>query len=204
LMTSHAIKIGLQGTGGFAGDVALTATAVDAAGTAIPGWTVTLSAASVTLAANGAAEATATLTIPSASTALAGTIKLAATSTAATVNLTSAVTALKQVTFNVAQIGAAAAATCAYPPEFGTVAAPVVVLLGTKVRMVNKGAEVMTIHGNAPIPHQVGTIALDAAYEPNITTVGATRWWCHSLSSNPERGKPDPGAMGPHLTIMAP
>lgn len=201
--TAHQIKVTLQGTNGFSGNVALTATAVDGAGTAIPGWTVALASPSATLAANGTADVMATLTIPSATAATAGTVKIVATSTAATVTVNTAVTALKQITFNVTQN----AGRCVYGPETGNLAAPIPVLLGTKVRIVNKGPATITIHGNGVIPHQSTAegdkIATNVAYEPNIRTASATpgEWYCHAITGGtPSGGSPN----NPRILVMAP
>ncbi|HRC54459.1 MAG TPA: hypothetical protein PKU97_00990 [Kofleriaceae bacterium] len=201
--TTHPIKVTLQGTNGFAGNVALAASVVDAAGVVVPGWTVALASASTTLAANGSAEVMATLTIPSASTAAAGTVKIVATSTAATVTVNTAVNTLKQITFNVTQ----AAGRCVYAPAYGTQAAPVPVLLGTKIRIVNKGPATITIHGNAPIPHQSTAegdkLAIDAAYEPAIRTASVTpgQWYCHAITGGTASGGSN---QNPHVLIMAP
>lgn len=201
--TKHDIKVSLQGTNGFAGDVALTATVVDGANVAIPGWTVTLSAPTVTLAANGTGEATATLTIPSATMATAATVKIKAASSAATVDLTTAVTAARQMTFNVTQ----SAGRCVFQPSYGNRTAPIPMLVGTKVRIVNKGPATITIHGNGAIPHQSTAegdkLAIDGAYEPNIRTPSATpgEWYCHAVTNGTAGGS---NPANPHILVMAP
>lgn len=190
--TTHPIKVTMQGTGGFSGNVALAASVVDGAGTAIPNWTVELASASAALAANGSAEIMATLKIPSATTATAATVKFTATSSAATVNVQTTVNALKQITFEVPQNGNA----CVYKPEYGTNAAQLQVVFGTKVRFLNKGPLALIIHGAGVIPHQstATTIATDVAYEPAIRAPGPGSWYCH--------GRNDPGLT--QLMFVAP
>jgi hypothetical protein len=205
LMTTHTINVALQGTGGFAGDVSLTASVVDAAGTAIPDWTVTLSTPSVTLAANGTGAVTAELKIPSATLALSGKVKINATSTAANVEVNTAVTALNQVTFAVSQTGDPA--QCAYPASGGNAANPVVVLVNTKVRILNTGAKSVTIHGSGSIPHQstaeAAKLTTNTAYEPAIgNRTGLGSWYCHAVTGT--ANSPNPGAQGPAINVMAP
>lgn len=197
--TTHPIKVTLQGTGGFSGNVALAASVVDGAGVTIPNWTVELASPSATLATDGSAEIMATLKIPSATTATAATVKFTATSSVATVNVQTTVNALKQITFEITQNGN----SCVYNPTYGTQAARLPIILGTKVRMLNKGPLPLIVHGNGVIPHQstAGTgIAMNAAYEPNIQTANNGDWYCHSLNGV---GQPQ-AANRPFIVVMAP
>lgn len=190
--TTHPIKVTMQGTGGFSGNVALAASVVDGTGAVIPNWTVELASPSATLATDGSAEIMATLKIPSATTATAATVKFTATSSAATVNVQTTVNALKQITFEVPQNGA----NCVYKPEYGTAAARLQVVFGTKVRFLNKGPLALTIHGDGSIPHQstATTIATDVAYEPAIRAPGMASWYCHGRNA----------AGAPQVTFVAP
>ncbi len=193
--TTHPIKVTMQGTGGFSGNVALAASVVDGTGTVIPNWTVELASTSATLATDGSAEIMATLKIPSATTATAATVKFTATSSVATVNVQTTVNALKQITFEVPQNGNA----CVYKPEYGNFGANVrlPILLGTKLRFLNKGPLPLIIHGAGSIPHQstATTIATNQAYEPNVQNPGNADWYCHNLNNSNSR---------PAVTIMAP
>lgn len=174
------VTVTLTASGGFSGAVALTATAVDGGGTAVPGWTVTLDKPSVTLTANGTATAVATVKIPSDASAMQGTIKVGATSSLGAMSKESTVNVAKTMTVNVVNN----AGTCAYPAAMvGTVK----VASGTKVRWVNAGtAGNITVHisgGIGGLNHEQGATAPGAAYEQTVTgTSGTTDWYCHNLN----------------------
>lgn len=185
LNTTTMLTVTLVGSGGFSGAVGLTASVVDGAGTAVPGWTVTLDKASVDVADGGSADAIATLTIPSENSGLTGTVKIDATSSLGAKSTSSAVTVLNQVSLAVTDTGQG---TCAYTA--GTTR----VTVGTKVRLVNKLADNVIFHsgGNATngLPHQDvggGGTPTNQAYEGTILVAGANfDWYCHSPGPNPQ------------------
>lgn len=194
LGTSTMITVTLTGAGGFAGAVTLTATVVDGAGVAVPGWTVNLSQPTVTVAANGTAVAVATLQIPSRNSGLTGTVKIDAVSSLGTQSQTSAVTALNQVSVTVTEN----AGQCVYPS-----ATPLQVVAGTKVRFVNKFAtDNITIHvdGNANgVNHESDPgHAANTAYEATVSgTTGTITWYCHAPG-------PNLGGSNPSFQVVAP
>jgi hypothetical protein len=191
LLSTNMITVTLTGSGGFAGDVPLTATVVDAADAPIPGWAVVLDKATVTVPTDGVATAVATLTIPSQASALAGRVKIvAATTVEGTHTQESAITALNQVTFTVKLN---ANGQCDYAPLMGAKNMTV----GTKVRWLNgeaAGGNNITIHinGNGTgLNHQPDPgSAPGAAYEQIIGTASANAaiWYCHA---------PGPDLVGP-------
>jgi|ERR1044071_6204997 hypothetical protein len=202
LYTSNPVTVTVKGSGGFSGAVALSGSVVDANGTAIPGWTVEFSAPSVTLAANGTQTSVATLKIPGANTGLSGMLKITGASSATTgSNVASApVTAMNQVTFSVKVDNATG--KCAYTTESGTVANPVKISQGTKVRFFNTGTANLVIHSGGVISHQGqapnGTAdpvtEPGTAYEQMPTGTGAATWYCHDPAT-------DLGATDPRFTV---
>jgi hypothetical protein len=188
LKTNNPVNITVAGSGGFAGDVALSATVVDTAGAAIPGWTVEFSEPTVTLSANGTGTSVATLKIPAKNTGLGGVLKITGASAATSgTNLASAtVTVLNQVTFAVKVDPATNA--CIYPTDGGNTASPVQMSLGTKVRFFNTGTVNLVIHSGGVISHQGQapngladpTTEPSTAYEQMPTGAGAASWYCHA------------------------
>jgi plastocyanin len=199
LKTSNPITVTVRGSGGFSGPVNLTATVVDSAGAALPGWTVALSAPTVTLTADGTGTATAMVTVPPMSTGLTGSLKVTSSSSAGlgTNAATSTITAAKTVTFN---IKVDATGKCVYPADAGTVANPVTVALGTKIRFFNSGTANFEIHSNNKplIAHQGQTpggtddpvTEANTAFEQTPTITGNTSWYCHA--PGPDLGMNDP------------
>lgn len=202
LYTSNPVTVTVTGSGGFSGAVALSGTVVDTTGTAIPGWTVEFSAPSVTLAKNGTQTAVATLKIPGTNTGLGGMLKITGASTANTgSNVASAtVTAMNQITFSVKVDPATG--KCAYTAESGTVANPVKLSQGTKVRFFNTGTANLVIHSGGVISHQGqgpnGTAdpvtEPNTAYEQMPTGAGAATWYCHDPAT-------DLGANDPRISV---
>lgn len=90
---TETFTVNVTSENGWAGDVTLTKSLVDAANNAIPGITVD-GPASVTVAANGTGSATYTITIPTNATGsvIEGSFKLAVTSSLGSSDLSSAVT----------------------------------------------------------------------------------------------------------------
>jgi hypothetical protein len=192
LYTSNPITVTVTGSGGFSGAVALSGKVVDTAGTDIAGWTVDFSAASVTLAKDGTQTSVATLKIPSTNTGLSGTLKITGASSATTgSNVASApVTAMNQVTFSVKVDNATG--KCVYTVESGTVANPVKLSLGTKVRFFNTGTANLVIHSGGVISHQgqAPNGLADPVTEPNTayeqmpTGTGVATWYCHAPATD--------------------
>lgn len=210
LKTANPITVTVKGSGGFSGEVTLTATMTDASGAALPGWTVDLSAPSVTLTADGTATAVATVKVPPLSAGLVGTVKVtgASSTTLGTNVAASMVTALKQVTF---AIKVDSTGKCVYPADGGNASKPVTVAVGTKIRFFNTGTANFEIHSNnkALIAHQGqppgapgapdGTAdpvtEANTAFEQTPTITGNTSWYCHAPGD-------DLGANNPKIIVQ--
>jgi len=213
LMTSNAITVTLTGTGGFAGDVNLTAAVMDGANAPITDWTTTFDHATVTVPSNGTATAVLTLMIPSENKALLGNVQISASTSVSGVTVapkTSAVTAANQVSF---LIGFDANVGCVYPTGLNSTN-PVKITVGSKVRFVNMAQTANTaiaIHSNAAGPsegicHEAqpntngcpngdtagpATINPNEAYEQTATAAGAPfSWYCHSPGIDLGNGDP--------------
>ena len=203
LHTSNPVNVTVTGSGGFAGDVALSGTVVDGAGLAIPGWTVTFSSPTVTLAANGTGTAVATVQIPATNAGLTGTLKItgASAATVGTKDVSVPVTVLNQVTFAVKIDNATG--KCVYTADSGTVANPVKMSQGTKVRFFNTGTKNLVIHSGGVISHQGQapngladpTTEPNTAYEQMPTGTGAATWYCHDPAT-------DLGANDPRILVQ--
>jgi hypothetical protein len=177
---SQKVTITVQGSGGFAGAVNLTASIVDAAGVPYTDVTVTLASPTVTLTADGVATVEATIAttnkFPVPATTLSLKIDAVAGAVTATLPANPSVNIDGQYTLRVANAGA----SCSFP------AAPAgPLLVGTKMRFLNTSATIaVTIHtnGGAGIPHQntAQTLAQNEAYERTATAVGNLIWYCHA------------------------
>ena len=181
LKTTTQITVSLAATGGFSGQVALTATVVDANNAPMTGWTVALNQPTVNLTDGGSGTAVATLTIPSENKGLVGKVKIDAVSSAGAATVSSDVTALNQVSI---PITLNAMGQCVYPPS-GTIN----VTIGSKLRFVNKAATAdnITIHvdngGGNGVPHQADPGSpQNMAYERTLTgtPAGLIGWYCHA------------------------
>jgi hypothetical protein len=202
LYTSNPVTVTVTGSGGFSGAVALSGSIVDGSGTAIPGWTVDFSAPSVTLAKNGTQTSVAALKIPATNAGLSGTLKITGASSATTgSNAASAtVTATNQVTFSVKVDNATG--KCVYTAVSGTVANPVKLSQGTKVRFFNTGTANLVIHSGGVISHQgqAPNGLADPVTEPNTayeqmpTGAGVATWYCHDPAT-------DIGANDPRISV---
>jgi hypothetical protein len=203
LKTSNPIMVTVTGSGGFTGDVALSAAIVDANNAPLADWTVDFSAPTVTLTKDGTGTAVATLKIPAKSTGLAGTVKIIGTSTATLGTNTAAanVTALNQVTFSLKVD--AATGKCVYPAEAGNSTTPVTIAQSTKIRFFNTGAANLVIHSGGPISHQGQapngladpTTEPNTAYEQTPTGAGVATWYCHAPDTNL-------GAASPRIVVQ--
>ena len=196
LNTDTMITVTLTGQGGFGETVNLVGNVFDAAGAALPGWTVTFNNPSVAVPVDGTAMVVATVHVPSVNSGLVGTAKINVTSTLGTTTAESAFTALNQVSFDIRNTGA----QCAN--DFNLT--PVSVKVGTKVRFVNKfstAGSLVTVHvqggdasgvGHEPDPGH----AVNTAYEKTITAVGGGTftWYCHQPGPNP--------ATDPSITVV--
>ena len=181
LLSSSMVTVTFHASGGFSGQVGITATAVDASSAAIPGWTVTLDKSTVDVAADGTAIAVATVQIPSDSAVATGTLKVDTTSSLGPTSLTAPVNVAKQLTVNLTLNGA----NCVYPANMvGTVK----VANGTKIRWVNGDAAAnITVHISAGIGglnHQQGATPPAGVYEQTVAaTSGTTDWYCHNRNN---------------------
>ena len=186
LGSSNVATVTLTSSGGFTGSATITASVVDAAGTAISDWTVTLDNPTVTVPANGVATAKATVMIPTLMGAnLTGTLKLDVTAgELSTQSVSSAITAANVVTLVITEN---AAGQCVYPAVQATQ-----VKSGTEVHWLNMSNDItnMIIHsdGAANIAHEnqaagAGTpINQFYAQTPSATTQTSDHWYCHSLN----------------------
>jgi cysteine-rich repeat protein len=205
LMTSNTVTVTLTGSGGFQGDVNLTASLVDASSAPITGWSVALDHSTVTLATNGTGTAVATVTIPSENKALMGTLKIDATTTVSgvtTPTVSTDITAANQVTF---AIGFDPNVGCVYPQGLNNTN-PEKVTVGSKVRFVNMAQtnNSIAIHSNGAgegICHEdqpcggdqalPSVIAPNMAYEQTAKTPGNPfSWYCHQPGPDLSQGNP--------------
>jgi hypothetical protein len=191
LLSTNQVTVTLQGSGGFAGSVALAGSVVDAAGTAIPGWTVSLDSATVAVAADGTATAVATVKVPSQSTALTGTVKIDVTPPGlAPSSVVSAVTVANQLSVPMA-VGNGT--TC------GASASPALTISqGTKVVWKNADpAKRITIHINAgvagfthePDPGMAPAGTAGDTYVQTAAGAGTVTWYCHAPGTDANRYK---------------
>jgi len=190
LLSTNMVTVTLQGSGGFAGSVALAASVVDAAGTAIPGWTISLDKPSVDVAADGTATVVATLAIPSQSTLMGGTIKIAATATGQTLPpAMSTVTVANQLSLPMTLAGT----TCAQSANKA-----LTISQGTKVVWKNgDAAKRITIHiqdgggtqGISGFVHEPdpGMAPTTGTYEQTANGTGTITWYCHAPGTDNNR-----------------
>lgn len=189
LLSTNMVTVTVRASGGFSGPVALTARAVDAGGTAIPGWAVTLDSSTLNMSADGMATAVATVKIPSDKPVLAGAIQIDATSSTGAATAMSNVTVANQLTFTMKLNGGA----CVYPVAAGT---RTTISQGTKVRWVNTDAAGrITIHINDNNDIQGFVHEPDPGMAPNGGTyeqtagsaTGSITWYCHAPQDNVNR-----------------
>ena len=136
---------------GFAGDVTLAATLVDATDAALPNITMT-GPTSVTLAADGTGTAAYVITVPMNATGsvLNGTLKVAVNSSAGTKDLPSSVTVN-----NIYTVDYAAGTGTAAANHMNVAGTPnLVVKRGAIIRFHNSDTIAHIIHGNGVFPHE--------------------------------------------------
>jgi hypothetical protein len=198
LRTTNTVAVTLQASGGFSGAVALSASVVDGAGAAMPGWTATLDAPAVEVPPDGAATAVATVVVPAENRGLAGTLKIDATSSLGAQMASSEVSVANQITFAMTLTEA----RCAYPS--GTLT----VKVGTKIRWLNMtAANRIAIHMERPardgLVHQDDPgSAPGEAYEQTTAVNGdgqlsgnPVAWYCHAPGA-------DLGGNNPRLLVV--
>jgi len=181
------LTLTLTSSGGFAGPVTLTGSAVDPANMPITGWTVTLTNPTVDVPADGTVNAVAELDIASNATTLTGTAKIDVSGGPAAQTALSAITTMNQVTLTIDLNGNG---ECVYPVSGQAQAVPIRV--GTTVRFFNKSQTLpLEIHSNntGAIPHQ-GQVGGedDPVTEPQTAYTkvlggnpgGIVNWYCHS------------------------
>jgi cysteine-rich repeat protein len=184
LAKTETVTVTLRSLGGFAGDVALTATLVDTTDMPIANVTVT-GPQSVTLAANGMQTAAYDIKVPMNATGavLTGTLKVAGTSSAGDVSINSGVTINNIYTID-------------YPTGTGTATNTHVNIATTPNLVVKRGAILRfhnsdtidhIIHANSPYPHEDQNVMAsgDPGRNYDIQTVGvapgtAATIGCHS------------------------
>jgi hypothetical protein len=199
LFSSQPVHVTLTTSGGFTGDVNLSAAVVDANNQPMTGWMVMFDKSTVTITADGTTPVVATLAIPSKNAGLSATLNISATSSLGTTQLAPiAVTVTNQVSF---YVSVNAGGTCDYPA--GLVGGnPVQVSVGTLVRFVNTGTAQIVIHSgdnasgichegqgtgagcpaNAYSPQGTpGMLNQNDAYIQKALVAGSPfRWYCHS------------------------
>ena len=163
----------ISGTGGFAGDVAVTAAAVDSTGAAVTGYTLTPSAPSVTLTQDGTATVSVDVKIPTDAAVLDPTIKLSLSSSASPVDVTSTFTVAKQITL-VIDAGAGTAAPHAGLPMPNS---RLNIVSGTKLVFHNGDTIAHRIHGDGGIQHEPTDLAPGGDY--TVTVTSQADWYCH-------------------------
>lgn len=163
----------ITASGGFSGDVAVSAAALDSTGAAVTGYTLTPSAPSVTLTADGTATVSLDVKIPTDAGVLDPTIKLSLSSSAAPVDVTSAFTVAKQITILFdAGTGAAAPHTGLPQPN-----SRLNILSGTKIVFHNGDTIAHRIHGDGGIAHEQNDLAPGGDY--TVTVTQSADWYCH-------------------------
>lgn len=202
--STHTVVVSVQGSGGFSGDVALTASIVDANGTVVPGWAVSLSAAKATVGLDGNSMVSAEVKIPSTGS-LTGTLKIAAVSGTINQEATSAITAENIITVRVTNDGN----TCSYPDGAPAATNAISAPVGAKIRFKNMSQAGVIIHSAGAIAHQpvsdADRLAMGEFYEATLgpQTLGrSSDWYCHDING---QGKPvPPQALRPRITVVAP
>jgi plastocyanin len=189
LLSTNMVTVTLHGSGGFAGSVSLAASAVDAAGTAIPGWTVTLDKTSaIDVAKDGTVTAVATLKIPSLSTATDGMLKVIATSAGfADQTISTPVTVAKQLALPMAVGNGTTCGVSANPQ--------LTIAVGTKVVWKNADpAKRVTIHmdnklgfQHEPDPGMAPAGTTGDTYERTAAAAGQITWYCHAPGQDANR-----------------
>jgi hypothetical protein len=202
--STHTIAVTVQGSGGFQGDIALTASIVDANGTAVPGWTATLAAPTASIATDGTAVVNVDVKIPSTG-ALVGNLKIAAVSGTINQSATSAITAENIITVRVTNDGN----TCSYPDGAPGDTAAIQAPVGSKVRFKNMSAAGVIIHSGGAIPHQpisdADRLAMGEFYEFTMRAQNLDQsadWYCHDI--NGVGKNPPPQTLRPRIRVVAP
>lgn len=189
LLVNNEVNITLTSMDGFSGNVTLAATAMDAGGAAVMGWTTTLASATVNVPANGTATTKLTLRVAGDTPALMGNVKITATSSAPAVDQTVAVTANPTAVVTYTTTGN----NCVYPAEFN-LSTPIRLKVGRKLRVVNGSDPAgtgcggqpcgMQIHvdGGSGIAHQGSPMAAGQSYEGTASVANATgvTFYCHN------------------------
>jgi plastocyanin len=176
------VTVTLTGSGTFAGQVGVQASAVDTTGTVIPGWTVTVDQPSVTLTENGTATVKATMMVPTDAAMLSGKLQIAVSSSLPAITKTADVTVLNQVTL---VLTSNAQGQCVYPTPAVTN-----IKVGTKVIFLNMSSDntfVMRIHSNgqAGIAHEQVDTPVGQSYEQTASSAGSDGWYCHTPGNDP-------------------
>lgn len=184
---------------GFAGTVALTATATDGSGGAISDWQLPFDSASLTLTSGGTATAHVAITAMGDTEALAGTVAIVGTSGSVTSSQNITVSFQPQLHVEFDNSGA----MCSYPEAHG-VNSPWMLKLGRSLAVYNMAtnSDNLIVHADPNsnligIAHEgnAGT-APNAAYIQTPTKVSTTPggFWCHDISPASPTFLTDPGA----------
>jgi plastocyanin len=182
LGAQSTVNITLTGSGTFAGQVNVAASAVDGTGAPITGWMVTLDNASVTLPQDGTMNVKATVMIPTNSAMLTGKLKVDVTSSLPAISVSSDYTVANQVTM---VLTSNAQGQCVYPSPATTN-----VNIGTKVIFLNMSSDaafVLRIHssGGAGIAHEQVDTPVNQTYEQTASVAGTAAWYCHTPGNDP-------------------
>lgn len=179
---TEMVTVSLASEDGFAGNVVLAPTLVDASDIAVPGVTID-GPASVTLAADGTGTATYAVSIPSNTTGavMTASLKVGVMSSAGSEDLTSAVTINN---FYTVEYGAGTGANQNDHPMRGM---NVTIKRGTIIKFPNTDTIDHIIHGGGAFPHENTTVGVGGVpgrtYEVNTigTNPGASgTLGCHT------------------------
>lgn len=176
------VNVTLTGSGTFSGQVNVAASAVDAAGAPITGWTVNVDQPSVTLTENGSATVKATMMVPTDAVMLSGKLQIDVSSSLPAITKTADVTVANQVTL---VMTSNAQGQCVYPTPAVTN-----IKVGTKVIFLNMSSDntfVMRIHSNgqAGIQHEQVDTPVNQSYEQTASSAGSDGWYCHTPGNDP-------------------
>ncbi len=198
LTVENTMVVTATSQNGFAGNVTLTATAVDASGAPLVGWGATLGTATLSLAAGASGTANLKLKVLANAPTLTGSVKITATSAAGPVEASVAVTANPVVLVVFSEVGG----KCSYPAY--PVNNRLKVKAGRMIKVMNNTTQPMTIHvdaGIAGFSHEGGVIANGQTYNGMPTTAGDVgTFYCHS-GNNPVTITDAQGAIRPTLEV---
>jgi hypothetical protein len=181
---TEIVTLTLTSGGSFAGDVTVTPSLVDSAGTALADGITVTGQATVALTANNTATAMYSVKIPTNATGadLTATIKLDVSSSAGTKQLTAALNVA--AVYNVTYAAGLAGNVATHPMRAQTFS----VKKGAKISLHNADAAVHITHADGPFPHE--TTSATGGLSGNTYTIDTSKLTgttgnigCHSHGS---------------------